>query len=1095
MIKIIFVVLIVFVAVCCQNTTYKVNNHVFTTQTPPKTFPLNVHQGYTHNVLSREVIKPILNTQGTPLVTGKPILLKGKKAIVTSQKLENPLMAISHKPQPSKAVAIKQTRRYSVKKRLAHNTPHSLTNQLGNAVPAQQVIPVKMKRKHLQQPALVETNPLRPNPKAGYDIRHIDMQQDEMLGKVQAIAGNQDKSLWLATTRGLSHYNGVSFSHYTQQQGLPCGLIQSVIVDNQKQVWFTSRGQGIGKYDGDSLWILDDKRAILNDYIRCLAQDKQGNIWWGSRNVVTKYDGQGVTHFNVGKAGKNNMVNTIHEDHSGNMWIGTNQGIFCINGLQVSEYFVNEIDNLQVQAISSDAKGQVWLSSLNQGLLKYNKTFFTQYTTKQGGVRKKVTDLKTDDQGNIWISTRKGLIKFDGLDFIYFTTQEGLLDNSIMKISVGAQGALWLVNELGNVEKYQPRSFRFPNLKLPIKNTAITALHGKRQGSFWLAARDQGILQWTDSLITYHNHPALDSHNITYAILEDTQHNVWIGTTKGLFKYTQGKLTHYLANSFITSLCQDKRGNIWVGTLRHGLWQYNNNDWVQYTDQRGLLSNTIYTILEDHQGNLWLGSKQGLSKLKGQSITHYTEKEGLSGNNVRALFEDAQKKLWISTNTTGLMQFDGKKIVYYTQQEGLPSNRISSIAEDAQGRIWLSTFAGVACLKPHTHQTKSSFAQPVIYNDLKHVAFEQNSLYQDSNGSLYWGSSTGLVHLDVNQLGLEKRQTTKMALKTLRVNENQLDYRTLNNEWKQAIKFNKVARFANYPVNPTFSSNVNHLTFDFTTTGFAQIDKTYYIYRLKELETRWSKPTKHGIASYRNLPSGHYTFQVKARKNAQNWGEVFEYSFVITPPWWQTWWFKSSVFLCLSALVWLGHQQRLHLIKRQKIALEKLVGTKTQEIETKNKALLVAKERENEVLEKAMKSEIQRLIMLKDLLDTKHQDLKTLNKQLGKLSQVQRSPQLNQISINLRQLTTSYLDSMQLFDTIEAQYPQIFASVKTQYPQLSENDARHVLLVKLNYSPKEAAQLLGVSYNAVRMARTRLNKKLRVPNEVTLHEFINRAKI
>jgi DNA-binding CsgD family transcriptional regulator len=82
-----------------------------------------------------------------------------------------------------------------------------------------------------------------------------------------------------------------------------------------------------------------------------------------------------------------------------------------------------------------------------------------------------------------------------------------------------------------------------------------------------------------------------------------------------------------------------------------------------------------------------------------------------------------------------------------------------------------------------------------------------------------------------------------------------------------------------------------------------------------------------------------------------------------------------------------------------------------------------------------------------------------------------------------------------MIEAVEVQHPRMLASVKERYPHLSENEVRHSLLIKLNYSPKEAAQLLGVTHNAVRMARKRLIKKLEIPEGMSLHEFLNHEKI
>lgn len=1091
--KKIFMLSLSIVLFSCQNNLPDKKQLLPNIYSIPKVLPVNLQKGYNQNVLTKKAIQPILNSKGKKVITGKPIPLKGIVKQVAPQQLKNPKVIV--KPAQtsnnrSRAVASKV---YQVQKVAIKNNIGVVTNMVGERLPLGTPIAVSTVKKRLLSPKRVEATALRLHPEALYDIRSLDKQSNPTLGKIFNITKGKNNTLWLATSKGISHYNGASLVHYGQAQGLPSGVVQSIVEDSTGSIWFNPRKNGVCKYDGDSLVILQDKKAILSDYIRFIAADNKGNIWWGTHYNITKYDGQQVTHY---VAGGNSKINTLYVDKKGNMWVGTTQGLFLFDGAKFILHMPKNAVSLIVKAIVEDHKGNLWLGTQKNGLWKYNDTSFVNYKASKAS-NNIIADLKTDEQGNIWIATRDGLNKFDNAYFTNYSNKSSITNQGILNILVDQQGMIWSVGK--DLTRYQPHSFHSPQINSITSPVAITSIKSGQSGKVWLGTTGQGLLEFTNNKkqTFVHTHQALTGSNTIYAILENRPDSLWLGVSEGLFCYQQGQLTAYLPEVFIIDLLKDRQGNIWIATLGQGLWKYNGKSWLQYTDKEGLMSNRLYVLLEDHQGNIWIGAKGGVSKFDGSNIIHYTLKEGLSGDDVRTLYEDRQHRLWIGTTEAGLMHFDGNNYTYYTEQEGLPSNSIASIIEDDQQQIWVGSSKGVVCLKEQKKSSRrkvnTSFPFYVaIYQDLQCVDFERNSVYRDAEQVLWWGGNRTLHKLKTDYVNQKaKLLPKKITMQEVKVNEYVVDYRWLSPDFKGNVQYDRIPRFTNVPLEPSFPAYLNHLTFCFTAAGFVEKGSVYYTYRVKGLDKHWSRPTTQGVADYRNLPSGRFVLQIKARTNAQPWGKVFEYEFTIRAPWWQTWWFRLSTLLMTATLLWLVHWQHLRLIKRQKIELEKLVKKKTDEVRAKNEALLEAKEKEKEVLAQTIKNEEQRFLMAVQLFDEKFLTLKTIGKNMAKLSKKDISPQLQVVNIDLQKLIKSFTDIDLLTETIEAKYPQMLTGIKHEFPKLSKNEVRHCLLIKLDCSPKEAAQLLGVSYDAVRMARKRLIKKFDLSEDTSLQEFLN----
>lgn len=1075
----------------------------------PQTLPVRLENGYTVNPFTQDSIYPIFTTTGELVVTGKPIPFKGKPKPLAITEVAQQTTINTYRRFPNVFPAT-SPQVYAVDKTIVKDTTHILTNTLGDTLATGVPLKVPANKKLLGAPSSVQARAPKLGKQALYDINVLGIEQNMASNRVYDLYRSKNNRLWLATYAGISLYNGSSFSHYGRAQGLPNGNVRSIIEDRQGNVWFSPRGEGICKYEGDSLMVLNHQNAILDDYVICITQDLQGNIWWGTNYGLTKYDGQSVTHYTTKEGMPSNVVRAIYVDKQGKIWVGTDKGLASFDNKKIEVYRPQNLDSLSVTTILADNRENIWVGTDKQGLLKYEGAQLTQYTMAQGLSDNAIKTIKTDAQANLWMITQKGnLNKFDQRSFTQYSTKEGLPDGVLMDVLIGENGIVWLATESVGLIRYSPNSFRFPVSKPNTKHVRAKAMASDSKGQVWMVTQDNDLVAFTDSSIMHHSFELFRNNYTVNALMVDRKDQLWLGTNQGIFKYYKGKLESYLSEGYVLSLLEDHQGNIWVGTYGTGLWKYDQKQWLQYTEQEGLASNTIYTMLQDQQHTLWLGTNEGLAKFDGKHLFTYTTREGLSNNVVLSLFEDAKYGLWIGTYAAGLMLFDGKQLTYYTTKEGLPSQLIASITNDTKDNIWISTDKGLACLKSTkktTNQPQRLAIQPMVHKNLKSIDFEFNSVQRDKAGNLWWGANKALVNYPAKAISTPNAPTPTILIDDIQVNEQSIDYRQLNDSIKTHIRFDSIPLFANYPINPSFSPYLNHLTFRFTHMGLTPAEQVYYTYRIKELNQRWSKPTVDGEANYRNLPNGCFTLQVKACTKSQPWGKTLEYSFRVRAHWWQTWWFTIGLLVLICLLAWTGHQQRMQLIRKQKTGLEKLVADKTQEIEAKNKALVEAKERENKalveakerenaVLNQTMKNELQRFFIIKEIFEGKYTELQTLSQQFNKLSRENASPRLRQLSTDLDKLTASFIEGRQIVEAVEVQHPRMLASVKAKYPHLSENEVKHSLLVKLNYAPKEAAQLLGVTHNAVRMARKRLIKKLEIPEGMALHEFLNREKV
>jgi len=147
-----------------------------------------------------------------------------------------------------------------------------------------------------------------------------------------------------------------------------------------------------------------------------------------------------------------------------------------------------------------------------------------------------------------------------------------------------------------------------------------------------------------------------------------------------------------MLSNTIWSLEEDSEGNIWIGS-NGGVTRYNGTSFTHFTVREGLGNNIVFDIMEDKHGRLWFGTGGGVSIYDGKSFRYIGLSEGLCGPTVWSLLEDKQGDIWMGTNR-GISRFTGESFINYTKSEGLSNPNVISILEDSEGNLWLGTFGG-----------------------------------------------------------------------------------------------------------------------------------------------------------------------------------------------------------------------------------------------------------------------------------------------------------------------------------------------------------------------------------------------------------------
>ncbi len=394
---------------------------------------------------------------------------------------------------------------------------------------------------------------------------------------------------------------------------------------------------------------------------------------------------------------------------------------------------------------------------------------FHNYSVKEGLAQSQVYSLLQDSRGYLWMGTRGGgLSRFDGVEFKSFGIKDGLVNNYVFCVKEDAEHNLWIGTNNG-LSQYN--GVRFKNFH-PRGDSAqiwVQDIDFDSKGRKWLAT-NAGVICLNNKDFTNVTELTGDKKTVINALLVDDKQDIWYGNSEGLFQLTEKNkkfhLTHYgksmgfMTNS-ITSIKQDAKGNIWIGTYGDGVYVYNGKRFYRIDENQELYKHTVLDIYFDNHHNVWLATLNhgvGQYNTLSKTFSWLTEQEGLSNNHVRSIIQDKSGNYWFGTSGGGVCNYFGKQFTVYDKSSGLGGNFIYSIFRDSKQRLWIGTSD-----KGLTLFDSSRFYNYNAANGFANVKVK--AIQEDNNGIVYFGTDgQGLYTYD----GTEFKEISELAKKYIR---------------------------------------------------------------------------------------------------------------------------------------------------------------------------------------------------------------------------------------------------------------------------------------------------------------------------------------
>jgi signal transduction histidine kinase/ligand-binding sensor domain-containing protein len=461
---------------------------------------------------------------------------------------------------------------------------------------------------------------------------------------------------------------------------------------------------------GRQSWVMEN--GLPQNTVQAMVQTKNGFIWLGTEVGLVRFDGNSFAVFdqNSSPALPGNDIRCLLETRDGSLWIGTSDGLARWKDGVVTPFgTASGLPGTGIRALVEAANGVLWVWT-DQGLAWLNgQGRFEDATAKTGLPASAITAVTTDGQGEVWLMTRDSAVRYAEGRWQPPVLQHQFPKDGAEFIQTLKDGVAVATKSMAEVLHGDSVVARFTAGK-ELPGTRIQALFADREGSLWIGT-NAGLARWAEGKLQ--KLPVTDplASASVLTLMEDREGNLWAGTeTGGLHILRDQRFRNLGAREGLsfdgaTTVVEDKAGTLWVGTSGGGLNAIRRNSPAgaikTYTVRNGLLSDVILSLAAAPNGDLWVGTPDGLNRIRGGSIASFTFADGLPDDFIRSLLADADGSLWIGTRR-GLAHWTGGRpgehMETYTQANGLGSDLVGAMARDSRGDLWVATLAGLSCI-------------------------------------------------------------------------------------------------------------------------------------------------------------------------------------------------------------------------------------------------------------------------------------------------------------------------------------------------------------------------------------------------------------
>ena len=887
---------------------------------------------------------------------------------------------------------------------------------------------------------------------------------------------SQDKNnyVYFANNEGLLQFNGSNWNLYPSPNET---IIRSVkVIDNKIYTgsymefgFWTKQPNGQLKYkslsqkikskiqDDEQFWniINYEQWVVFQSLSRIYIFDTKSNnfqIIAPKNNIIKSFNTNNAIYFQINKEGlfeiengksklisnnpilQNNRIINVFSINEGLIIQTQNNGMYKLIGSNLNKIIIDStIDSSSIYSCEMLSDGTIALGTVSDGLFILSKDGKIKYhiTQNRGLSNNTILSLFEDVEKNLWIGLDNGIncinlnspVKSFSDDTGFF----GTVYASVLhkdKLYIGTNQGLFFKNFNSN------DSYQFIN---------------GTKGQVWSLFQKDGALFCCHDLGTF-----IIENNTARPIFSVS------GTWK-LENVPNNQNLIIQGNYFGLSVLE-KKENQWIFRNKISNFNYSSKHFEITNKLEVYVSHEYKGVFSFQLNNNFLNA-----------INNKTLNQPAKGKNASlAKFNDniyyAYKKGILKLNNINKRFEKDKLLSSVFEKDEYTSGKL---IVDQSNKIWVFS-------KNYIHYfTLSKLGNTLKQNNIPIPSSLTNSMLgyenitQLSNSDYLIGTTDGYYTLNINDLNFKNYNVA-----ITNISSNKLDNAPIN---------------ASIVDEGDFKHNQNNITFSFTVPEFNKYIKAEYKYLLEGFQENWSEWNSKSTISFKNLPSGNYTFKVKPKTANPGSENIASYSFTINKPWYLTYfaWFVYFIFVSIIAYYVNKTYTNYYQKQQEKLIEENNLLLEIKELESEQQLMKV----KNEQLSQDIDNKSRELAVSTMSLIKKDELLALIKEDLKSTSDEGNKNIKTVISNITKNITTdsSWNVFKEAFDNADKDF---LKKVKLAHPSLTPNDLRLCAYLRLNLSSKEVAPLINISVRSVEIKRYRLRKKMDLPHEQGLVEYI-----
>lgn len=450
-------------------------------------------------------------------------------------------------------------------------------------------------------------------------------------------------------------------------------------------------------------WYVED--GLPRNAVTAAAQTRDGYLWLGTYTGLVRFDGVRFVVFNDNNtpALKNNRITSLFEAADGTLWIGHETG-------DVTRFKAGHFEAVSLQAqwngrkilsIGADDAGEIWLLNTDGLLacLRDGKVL----TPEAGGFG--VVAMVSDRRGQLWVARngKVAALRHGELHLLPLDLQS--TNSYVQGICPASDGGLWIVTD-NRIRKWDGTKWTEDRGAPSWGYGPLSSFVELSSGFLAAGTADQGLLLISPAgeTLRFGRTNGL-SHDWVRFLCEDREGNLWVGTGTGLNMLRPSNVMavsppDQWRGCAVLSVTTARDGSLWVGTEGAGVYCWRDGVWSRFSyDNSGLNNPFVWSVLEDEAGQMWAGTWAGGIYVR--HTTNFAVAPRLENFSLPApaLLPARGGGLWIGTSA-GLLRYESGGMTNFGRNVGLESPEVRSVAEAMDGTVWFGMYGGgLGCLK------------------------------------------------------------------------------------------------------------------------------------------------------------------------------------------------------------------------------------------------------------------------------------------------------------------------------------------------------------------------------------------------------------